>query len=72
MYFNPGRKNVLRNGEDRERLRSCNSVSFTSPTFLQLPQNKKKVSRFGLTFSYLLILKDWCGGGDLNPYALRR
>ncbi len=23
MYFNPGRKNVLRNGEDRERLRSC-------------------------------------------------
>jgi hypothetical protein len=23
MYFNPGRKNLLRNGEDRERLRSC-------------------------------------------------
>ena len=26
MYFNPGRKNLLRNGEDRERLRSWISV----------------------------------------------
>ena len=32
---------------------------------------EKKASRFGLTFSYLIDL-DWCGGGDLNPYALRR
>jgi hypothetical protein len=29
-------------------------------------------SRLGLPFSYLIDYKDWCGGGDLNPYALRR
>jgi hypothetical protein len=33
---------------------------------------KKKANRFGLTFSYFIDLLDWCGGGDLNPYALRR
>jgi hypothetical protein len=33
---------------------------------------KKKASRFGLAFSYFGDSKDWCGGGDLNPYALRR
>jgi hypothetical protein len=32
----------------------------------------KKANRFGLTLSYLLDSLDWCGGGDLNPYALRR
>jgi hypothetical protein len=33
---------------------------------------KKKASRFGLAFSYIVGSKVWCGGGDLNPYALRR
>jgi hypothetical protein len=33
---------------------------------------KKKANRFGLAFSYLIDSLDWCGGGDLNPYALRR
>ena len=33
---------------------------------------KSKASRFGLAFSYPIDFKDWCGGGDLNPYALRR
>jgi hypothetical protein len=33
---------------------------------------KEKASRFWLAFSYLIDSLDWCGGGDLNPYALRR
>jgi hypothetical protein len=33
---------------------------------------KKKASHRGLTFSHLIDSLDWCGGGDLNPYALRR
>jgi hypothetical protein len=33
---------------------------------------EKKTSRGGLVFSYLIDSLDWCGGGDLNPYALRR
>jgi hypothetical protein len=33
---------------------------------------KKKASRGGLAFLYLIDSLDWCGGGDLNPYALRR
>ena len=33
---------------------------------------KKKASRLGLAFSQVIDYLDWCGGGDLNPYALRR
>src|SRR3981081_2652739 len=33
---------------------------------------KKKANLKRLAFSYLIDSLDWCGGGDLNPYALRR
>jgi hypothetical protein len=33
---------------------------------------KKKASLRELTFLHLIDSLDWCGGGDLNPYALRR
>jgi hypothetical protein len=36
------------------------------------PVTEKKANRFGLAVRISLSLMDWCGGGDLNPYALRR
>ena len=47
-------------------------LSFLQPLQKQLQWPKNKASRRWLTFSYLIDFMDWCGGGDLNPYALRR
>jgi hypothetical protein len=33
---------------------------------------KKKASHFRLGLLLSRLFLDWCGGGDLNPYALRR
>ncbi len=34
--------------------------------------SQKKEPTFRVDSSVSLLLSDWCGGGDLNPYALRR
>jgi len=48
--------------------RTADKLSFSHNGY----SDEKKASRLGLAFSQVPDSKDWCGGGDLNPYALRR
>jgi hypothetical protein len=52
---------------------SLEELSDRSVFPVEIPQaTKKKASHFGLGLLVSHLFLDWCGGGDLNPYALRR
>ena len=79
LYTLPFRKSLRQDEFEEEWVNLAHAGLFVDSEFSAwLPlevldgRNQKEGQPLGLGILVSHLFSDWCGGGDLNPYALRR